>query len=174
MSSAQVATVNDATAGYWNPAAMTRVKNNINLSIMHSEYFAGIAKYDFGSFVVPMKDKQRFIGFSLIRFGVDDIPNTLNLFEPDGSINYSNIKSFSVADWAFLFSYAQKIEKLNGLSLGGNVKIIYRNAGDFATAWGFGLDFSAILVIQLHGRRKGSTCKHRQHYPGKFTGSYSA
>ena len=114
---------------------------------MHAEYFAGIAKYDYGAFAVPMKDKNRVIGFSAIRFAVDDIPNTLNLFEPDGSINYDNIKSFSVADWAFIFSYAQKVKE-TGLSLGGNTKIIYRIAGDFATAWGFGLDFAAAYDIK--------------------------
>lgn len=148
MSSAQVATVSDATAGYWNPAALTRLKSNINLSLMHSEYFAGIAKYDYGSFAVPTKDQQRFIGFSLLRFAVDDIPNTLHLFEPDGTINYDNIRSFSVSDWAFLFSFAQKFKRVNGLSLGGNAKVIYRHAGDFATAWGFGLDFAACYDLK--------------------------
>jgi len=148
LSSAQVATVSDATAGFWNPAALTRVKNNIDLSLMHTEYFAGIAKYDFGGFAIPLKDRERFIGFSLTRFAVDDIPNTLELFEKDGTINYDNLKSFSVGDWAFLFSFAQKFKKVNGLSLGGNAKIIYRHAGDFATAWGFGLDFAASYDLK--------------------------
>ncbi|HXH18835.1 MAG TPA: PorV/PorQ family protein [Chitinophagales bacterium] len=148
LASAQVATVGDATSGYWNPAALTRVKNNVNLSLMHAEYFAGIAKYDVGAFAIPLKDRKSFIGFSMLRFAVDDIPNTLELFEPDGSINYDNIQSFSVADWAFIFSFAQKFQKAEGLSLGGNAKIIYRNAGDFATAWGFGLDFSASYQLK--------------------------
>jgi len=150
MSNASVATVSDATSGFWNPAAMTRLTSNINVSLMHSEHFAGISKHDFGGVVVPFKDKQRFIGISMIRLGTDDIHQTLgvNFFNADGSINYDNIKSFSVADWAFLLSYAQKINKIKGLSVGGNVKIIYRNAGSFATAWGFGLDFSAIYDLK--------------------------
>ena len=147
MASAQVATVSDATASYWNPAALMRLKSNINLSLMHAEYFAGIAKFDYGAFAIPLKDKQRVIGFSVTRFAVDDIPNTLDLFDDDGSINYDNIRSFSVADWAFLFSYAQRF-KQTGLSFGGNVKVIYRIAGDFATAWGFGLDASAVYDLK--------------------------
>ena len=147
MASAQVASVDDATAGFWNPANLTYLENDINFSLMHAEYFAGIAKIDYGSFAVPLKGRQRFIGLSFLRFAVDDIPNTLELFEPDGSINYNNIKSFSVADYAFLFSYAQKLP-VEGLSVGGNVKIIYRLAGSFATAWGFGLDLSARYDIK--------------------------
>ena len=75
-------------------------------------------------------------------FGVDDIPNTLFLVEPDGSINYGNITTFSSADYAFLFSFAQKITDEDDFktSFGVNAKIIYRTVGHFATAWGFGVD----------------------------------
>lgn len=101
MSGAVCASVNDVTGGYWNPATLVLVKPDIQVGIMHSEYFAGIAKYDYGSIAIPLKDKNAAVGLSLIRFGVDDIPNTLFLIEPDGSINYDNITSFSVADYAF-------------------------------------------------------------------------
>ena len=49
MGSVSVASVNDATAGYWNPAGLVHVKNNPSLSLMHAEYFAGIGKYEFGA-----------------------------------------------------------------------------------------------------------------------------
>ena len=142
MSGSVVASVHDVTSGYWNPAGLMLVEPDIQLSIMHADYFAGIAKYDYGSVAIPLREKNATIGFSLIRFGVDDIPNTLFLVEPDGSINYDNITSFSVADYAFLGSYATKL-KWNDLRVGGNVKLIHRIAGDFATAWGFGLDAGA-------------------------------
>jgi hypothetical protein len=142
MGGAQIASVKDATAGYWNPAGLTHIKTNPSISLMHAEYFAGIGKYDFGSIAIPVADKKRTIGLSILRFAVDDIPNTLYLIEPDGSINYANISSFSSADWAFILSAAQIIkEKKNGqLSLGFNAKVIHRNVGTFAKAWGFGLD----------------------------------
>jgi len=146
MSGAVTASVNDVTGGYWNPASLILVEPDIQLSVMHADYFAGIAKYDYGSIAIPLEEKKSTIGFSLIRFGVDDIPNTLFLIEPDGSINYDNITSFSVADYAFLGSYATKLNWKN-LRVGGNVKIIHRVAGDFATAWGFGLDAGAQLDI---------------------------
>ena len=142
MGGAQVAGVNDASAGYWNPAALTRIKDVPSISLMHAEYFAGIGKYDFGSIAIPIADK-RTIGFSFLRFAVDDIPNTLYLVEPDGSVNYGNIETFSSADYAFIFSLAQKIKQIDEdthMSFGGNVKIIHRKVGSFATAWGFGID----------------------------------
>src|ERR1700755_225493 len=59
MGNAQVASVKDATAGYWNPAGLTGVKDNINVSAMHAEYFAGIAKYEYLSVAAPVQDNKR-------------------------------------------------------------------------------------------------------------------
>lgn len=155
MGSAQVASVNDGTAGYWNPAGLVNVKEEPQLSLMHAEYFAGIGKYDYAGLAIPLKDKKRVLGLSLLRFAVDDIPNTIFLIEPDGTINFSNISSFSSADYAFLLSFAQQIKlkgnkKING---GLNAKVIHRKAGDFTTAWGFGFD--AGIQIQADKWRLG-------------------
>ncbi len=149
MGNAQVASANDATAGYWNPAGLTGVKDRPNAGIMHAEYFAGIAKYDYASLAIPVQDNKRTIGFSLLRFAVDDIPNTLYLVEPDGSINYNNIQTFSSADYAFLFSFAQNLKETENkrISVGANAKVIYRKVGKFANALGFGLDAG----IQMRG-----------------------
>ena len=148
MGNAQIASVDDATSGYWNPAGLTEVKDHPNLALMHADYFAGIAKYDYAALAVPSKDKKSTLGFSLLRFAVDDIPNTLFLVEPDGSLNYNNIQSFSSADYAFLFSYAQELKKTNDytLNIGGNAKVIYRKVGSFANAWGFGLDLGVNMI----------------------------
>ena len=53
MGGAQVASVEDGTAGYWNPAGFVGVKNHPNLNLMHAEYFAGIGKYDYASIAFP-------------------------------------------------------------------------------------------------------------------------
>ena len=151
MGGAQVASAKDATAGYWNPAGLVGVKDHPNVGIMHADYFAGIAKYDYASAAIPIQDNKRTIGISLLRFAVDDIPNTLYLVEPDGSINYGNIQSFSSADYALLLSFAQNIRQTEqkSISFGVNAKIIYRKVGTFATAWGFGFDAG----LQMHGKK---------------------
>jgi hypothetical protein len=142
MGSAQVASVTDGTAGYWNPAGLVSIKDYPNVNLMHAEYFAGIGKYDYASIAFPVADNKRTIGISALRFAVDDIMNTLFLVEPDGSINYNNIQSFSSADYAFLVSFAQKLKESDkkNIHFGMNAKIIHRSVGKFAKAWGFGLD----------------------------------
>ncbi|MET0636184.1 MAG: PorV/PorQ family protein [Chitinophagaceae bacterium] len=148
MGSAQVASVSDGTAGYWNPAGLVGVKDNTQINIMHAEYFAGIGKYDYASIAFPSANNKRTVAITGLRFAVDDIPNTLFLVEPDGSYNYDNVTAFSSADYAFLLSFAQKLkEKGNkNINFGLNAKIIHRSVGKFAKAWGFGVDAG----VQIH------------------------
>ncbi len=148
MGNAQVSSVSDGTAGYWNPAALADIRTSPQLNLMHAEYFAGIGKYDYANLVLPLKDNKRTLGLTLLRFAVDDIPNTVFLVQPDGSIDFSNITTFSSADYAFLISLAQQVNwiKNRRVNFGINAKIIYREAGDFTKAWGFGFD-AAVLVV---------------------------
>jgi hypothetical protein len=78
----------------------------------------------------------------MVRFGVDNIPNTTELIDANGNVNYDKITTFRAADYAFLLSYA-RLSKLPGLRFGGSVKVIRRVVGDFAGAWGFGFDLGA-------------------------------
>jgi hypothetical protein len=141
MGGAQVASVNDGTAGYYNPAGLTFVVNP-NVNAMHAEYFSGIGKYDYASLALPLVGGKRTLGITALRFAVDDIPNTLFLFEPDGTVNYNNIRTFSSADYAFIFSLAQKLKESTkrNVQFGLNAKVIHRSVGSFAKAWGFGID----------------------------------
>jgi len=148
MAGAQVASVSDGTAGYWNPAALANIRDKPQLNLMHSEYYAGIGKYDFANLVLPLKDNKRTIGLTLLRFAVDDIPNTILLVQSDGTVNFDNITTFSSADYAFIFSLAQKADlaKNRNINFGINAKVIYRKAGSFASAWGFGFDAGAQII----------------------------
>lgn len=146
MSNTQTAIVGDATAGYWNPGGLANLGSDYQVSLMHSEYFAGIAKYDYGAFAMRI-DTSSVIGLSIIRFGVDNIMNTTDLIDNQGNIDYNRITTFSAADYGFLISYAKK-SKIPGLQYGANVKIIYRQIGSFAHAWGFGIDVGAQYQLK--------------------------
>ena len=137
MSNSLVASVNDVTSAYWNPAGLTQQKDKLQIAFMHSAYLAGIANYDYIGISSKTKGGAA-IGFSWIRFGVDGIPNTMDLIR-NGQIDYNRVKEFSAIDQAFLFSYARPTG-VDGLTVGGSAKIIRRAAGEFTRATGFGID----------------------------------
>lgn len=137
MSNTAVASSNDVNAGYWNPAGLIHLEDH-QLSIMHANYFANIAQYDYLAYASPIDDRSAW-GISLIRFGVDDILNTTELIDSQGNIDYNRISLFSTADYGFTFSYARKLS-VPGFQYGVNAKIIRRNIGKFANSWGFGFD----------------------------------
>jgi len=133
-----ISQVEGVNAAYWNPSGLTQTNKWLDASLMHANYFGGIAKYDYFG-VAHTLDKRSTIAASVIRFAVDDIPNTTQLIDQQGNIDYDRITTFTAADYAVLLSYARKT-KLKGLSVGGNFKIINRKVGDFAKSWGFGID----------------------------------
>ncbi|MCK0132248.1 PorV/PorQ family protein [Flavobacteriaceae bacterium F08102] len=136
MGRAVTATTQGVNAGYWNPAGLVGI-SDYQGSLMHAEYFQGIAKYDYIGVAKPL-DETRTIAVSILRFAVDDILNTTQLIE-DGQINYDRISLFSAADWAINIGYANKL-KFKHLDIGINAKIIKRRIGKFASAIGFGFD----------------------------------
>jgi hypothetical protein len=143
MGGAQVSSARDVTAAYWNPAALMGIQHKYDFSLMHSEYFAGVAQYDYLAFSTPIKSESQ-VAVSLIRFGVDDIPDTRFLYDANGALNYNNIQFFNAADYALLLSYARDLS--DHFKVGMNAKVIHRNVGKFAQAWGFGLDLGGIYV----------------------------
>ena len=139
MGKVQASLASDATAGYWNPAGLANQTHKYDGVLMHSELFSGVVKNDYAAFSMPLDDKSA-VGVSLMRLGVDNIADTRALVNEYGYVDYSKIEYFSVADYALLLSYARKISQVEGLSVGANGKIIYRNIGKFARGYGFGVD----------------------------------
>ncbi len=137
MSNAVTSQTADVNSGYWNPAGLVHLEDN-QIALMHSSYFANIANYNYAAFAMPLDDRSA-VGVSLIRFGVDDILDTTQLIDDQGNINFDRVSTFSTADYGLILSYARKLP-IDGLNYGVNAKIIRRIIGDFASAWGFGLD----------------------------------
>ncbi len=147
MSNTVVASADDVTAGFWNPAGLVNQEDKLQISVMHSNYLNGLANYDYVALGTKIKDNAA-LSFAMVRFGVDGIPNTLDLIR-NGQINYDRVKEFSAVDYGFFVSYAQK-SSIDGLSFGGSAKVVHRRAGEFTTAWGFGIDASARYQTDNH------------------------
>lgn len=153
MGKSVTASVNDVNAIFWNPGALSLQKEKLQFAFMHSEYFAGIAKYDYGAFSVMLDSNKHAFGLGFIRFAVDDIPNTLDLVDGAGNIDYDKVTSFSAGDYGIYMTYSRRIIK--NLSVGGSVKIVTRRAGDInvntgfsAKSWGFGIDLGAVYQLK--------------------------
>lgn len=143
MSNAVVAHTADVNSGYWNPAGLIQLKEK-QFSLMHANYFANIAQYDYAGFAMPL-DHNSALGISLIRFGVDDILNTTQLIDNQGNVDYNRISLFSTADYALTASYARTLP-IEGFNYGVNAKVIHRVIGKFASSWGFGFDLGLQYI----------------------------
>ena len=137
MGKAVAATTNDVNAIYWNPAGLVNIEET-QASIMHTEYFQGIAKYDYVAFAKPI-DGESALALSFIRFSVDDILNTTQLIDSQGNIDFNRVSLFNASDMALHIGYA-KHHLLKNFDFGMNAKVVYRKIGAFANSWGFGLD----------------------------------
>ncbi len=160
MGSAFAGLADDGTAAFWNPAGLATLQNR-EVTFMHAEQFGSIVKYDFLSYTMPIsppgKPKQA-LAVSLIRLGVDDIPDTRGLelaWDANGNgkfdypedrliVDESRFVFNSDNDWALLFSYSRQLG--NKFSLGGNLKVIRQWLGDSLRSTGFGLDLGALYV----------------------------
>ena len=142
-----VANGEDLTSAYWNPAGLIGLENSLEINAMHANWFGGIAGYDYISIGKKFKEKNAAAAVTLIRMGIDNIPNTLNLIGPDGNVDYNRIETFSTADYAFMISYAKAMDEEGKLSFGGNLKVIHRSIGSFGSAWGFGADIGAKYKV---------------------------
>lgn len=148
MGSAQVAVVNDVTAGYWNPAGLARM-NYPQVALMHEEHFGSLVNYNYGAVAIPYGTDMSF-GLSLVRISVDGIPDTRNaLYDANGDgildihsdkLDVSKITEFSNTDWAAYLTFAKR--QTDNFYWGANVKIIRRDLAEYS-ATGIGFDVGA-------------------------------
>ena len=143
LGNAYVAMVDDATAGYWNPAALATLDRG-EFHFTHADRFSGLVNQDFVALALPRGFDLfgLFDGsaFSLLRLGVDDIQFTrlLNEALPIGPDNRPLVASTETSqDLALMLSGGLKLSE--SLDLGVSSKLIYRTVDEFS-AYGVGLD----------------------------------
>ncbi|MGA9115917.1 MAG: PorV/PorQ family protein [Bacteroidota bacterium] len=159
MGGASVAIAQDVTAGYWNPAGLAHLVYP-QAALMHDEQFGSLVNHDYGAVALPL-GPDASIALSVIRLGVDDIPDTRNAgVDAQGNLTYdpalfsridpSRVTYFNAADWAFYLSYARGPSE--DFSWGANVKFIRRELGEnSATGLGFdvGLWYAPFEQLRL-------------------------
>jgi len=149
---AYAALANDASAAYWNPAALARL-DYPEFMLMHDERFGGMENYDFGAVAIPYGTHTTF-AVSLMRLGVDGIPDSRDAgidangnYVPRGQyqnfvrIDESRITYFNSADWALYFTYSKRAS--DDLTYGINLKILRRGL-EVASATGIGFDIGVL------------------------------
>ncbi len=155
MGGAYVAIANDVTAGYYNPAGLARI-NYPEITLMHDERFGSLVNYDYAAVAIPYSTDMSF-GLSIMRLGVDGIPDTRNALidqstgqpitdinSPSARLDYNSITEFSDQDWAFYFTFAKKYN--SKFYYGANAKIIYRSIAEYS-AYGIGFDVGAWYSV---------------------------
>jgi hypothetical protein len=151
MGGAFVALANDVTAGYWNPALLSKI-NYPQFSLMHDARFGNLVNYNYGAVGFPF-GKNASIGVSAIIMGVDDIPDTRNalidlngngVLDPGERLDMDKITKFNTSDYAFFLTYSKRHS--DNFSYGANLKIIRRNIAE-ESAWGLGFDVGASYTL---------------------------
>jgi hypothetical protein len=144
MGSAAVAVAGDVNSAAWNPATLTGVRG-LQVGLLHSERFGGVVRYDYAG-VARALNERTFLGFSVIRQGIGNIPVT-RLIDPQRPpvyveadtlvLNYENLRVDSDAEYLLALTCAR--HWTDSVDLGGAVKLLYRDVvGE--TAYGVGLD----------------------------------
>jgi tetratricopeptide (TPR) repeat protein len=122
-----VGLADDASAIYWNQAALTLLDNQ-EINLMHVTLYEG-SVYDVASFVYPHPKLGGF-GISFMRLGTGDIMRRED---------WNEVGEFSYATWQLILGYGHKLEK--GFSFGTGLKIVNQSL-DRNSTYGVGLDIS--------------------------------
>ena len=138
LGSAYVALADDATAGYWNAAGLSALRDR-RVHLTHAEHFSGLVQRDFVAIARPGR-LLHGMALSLVRLGLDgihftELPDPQQPPSPDNRPLIASTEQS--ADYALYLSGSRRLGAR--LSLGLSAKAIYRHVASI-NAYGFGLD----------------------------------
>jgi long-subunit fatty acid transport protein len=143
MGGAYVAVANDASAIFWNPAGIAKLKNN-SVSLSHTLWFAE-TNHDFAGLVLKISEGQA-IALSYNSLSMPDMKVTNEVYQ-DGTGEY-----FSASDIALGLSYSLNIT--NEFSIGFTGKYVSQNIWHM-NASAFALDVGVMYNSPIEGLTLG-------------------
>jgi len=158
MGGAFVAVANDATALYWNPAGIARLRGG-ELSLIHTEWIAD-TQFDFAGIVWPL-GSWGTLGASLTALTMDEM-EVRTVFYPEGTG-----EKFDAGDFAIAVSYARRLT--DRFSIGFNGKYIHQKIWHM-TASSIAFDVGTLFVTPFQEMTIGmsiSNFGNKMRYEGK-------
>ncbi len=129
MGGAHTAVASDATAGYWNPAALAQLEG-LSVSTMIAANMSFDRKYNYAS--IGYKFDFGALGFSWLNAGTTEIP-----------YGGTTEGTFDANDHVFLFSYGNQMERF---FVGFNFKVLYNKVEEYSNT-GVGFDAAAKYAL---------------------------
>ncbi len=145
MGGAFIATANDVTSLYWNPAGASRMESN-GASFSHISWFADI-DYNWGGATLSLDDMGT-TGLSIGYLNYGDLEVT-TLSEPDGTGEF-----FTPTDLFIALTYAYNLT--DRFSIGANFKYINQKIWN-STASGLSVDIGVLFLSDIYGLRMAAT-----------------
>ncbi len=145
MGAAFVATANDVSALYYNPAGISRMQSN-GAYFEHSKWFADIS-YNWAGAVLNLNNYGS-VGLSVNYLDYGEMEVT-TFTEPDGTG-----EMFTPYDLCFAVSYAYNLT--DGFSVGGSVKYINQKIYH-STASAAAIDLGVLFLSDVYGLKIGAS-----------------
>ncbi len=145
MGGAYIATVNDATALYWNPAGIAQASAN-EVMFSHVAWFADINMEWVGAMVKVGDMGSAGLSITYVDYGKTEVTNDA---EQDGTGEF-----YSASDMSLALSYGYNLT--DRFSLGINMKYLHEQIYH-SSASGFAVDIGTLFISDIYGLRIGAT-----------------